>query len=647
MEPNNPFFEQELNIREYLHVIYRKRWLILSITVVLCTLTLMHSFMMKPVYRATTRVLIQRESPRVVNIEEVAPADYAAREYYQTQINILESRALAERVNKAVGGYTPWSEWSGRREKEYYARMKDDIRAKALLKRVEINPVPGTQLVEIDIEDIKPKLATTLANLWAENYISYILDTKFDASEYASGWLQTKIEEARKKLEDSESRLQEYREKNKTTVDLLDKETTVLQRLLERKSELEVSLSENLEYYKEKHPEIIGIRSELDSIDKKIETEKDKALRLKNNEIQYNILKREVDTNREIYESLLMRVGETEVMGELRTTNIRIIDKALVPRRPVKPRKKLNFIIALFVGVFSGTILAFLFESLDQSIKTPEDIKNYTKLPALASIALPQEEEDKQTSPEFITVEKPHSTISESYRSLRTSIMFTAVEHRRKTLLLTSSGPKEGKTTNAVNLAIVMAQAGEKVILLDADLRQPRIEKVFNITPGRGLTEVLAGGDDLDNVIRKTDIPNLDIMPCGSIPPNPSELLGSGKMDDLLRTLQEKYDRIILDTPPVLAVTDSVVLSAKMDGTILVVKAGETNRNAVLKTKEILETVSKSTSLIGVVLNMVESGRTGGYYYYYHYYGKYGKYGDKTGGKKSTRRKEQPSDTNT
>lgn len=629
MDQSNPFLEQEIDLREYFRVLYERRWMIVSITVILCSLSLIRSFMMRPVYEATAHILIQKESPRVVNMEEVSPDAYGDREYYQTQYKILKSRTLAGMVNGALGGYLPWDEWSGRKKLKNVELMTAEDRARALLDRIDIKPVPNTQLVEISAEDVDPKLAAKIANLWAENYISYILDTKFDASQYASGWLEKKIQEAKDKLERSETSLQEYR-KEKKIIDGGDKndpEASVYQQLLRRKAELEIELSGKLEYYKEKHPEIVGIRSELASVKEKLGTEKENELEDRDKEIEYRVLEREVNTDREIYVSLLKRIGETEVTGELKTTNVRVVDGAIVPKSPVKPNKKLNFLIAFFLGVMGGGGLAFLFEGLDQSVKTPEDIKNHVKLPSLAAISTSKDEDGGEINADFITHEKPRSTISEAYRSLRTSIMFTAVEHKRKTLLMTSSGPQEGKTTNAINLAIVMAQAGEKTILVDADLRKPRVEKAFGIKPEHGLTEALAGKEDLAGVIHKTKIPNLDIITCGVIPPNPSELLGSKKMDQLLEKLEEKYDRVIMDSPPVLAVTDAVVLSGKVDGTIVVVKAGETNRNAVSKVKEILESV-KTANLIGVVLNMVEFGKTGGHYYYYHYYGKHGKYGD-------------------
>ncbi|MFH1553118.1 MAG: GumC family protein, partial [Candidatus Omnitrophota bacterium] len=367
MEQQNPFLEQEIDLREYFRVLYERRWLIISITVILCTLALMRSFMMKPVYQATTHLLIQREAPRVVNIEEVAPADYTGREYYQTQYKILKSRTLAGRVNKDLGGYKPWSEWSGRKKKKPDNLLNDNDRIRALLSTIEIRPTPNTQLVEISAEDVNPKLAAKIANLWAENYISYTLDIKFDASQYASGWLQIKIQEAKEKVKKAEVELQNYRKKNKIVIDPTDKETSMFHRLLQKKAELEISLSENLEYYKEKHPEIIGIKSEITSVEKKIESEKEKELEAKDKEIQYTVLKRDVDTDQEIYESLLKRIGETEITGELKTTNIRIIDKATVPESPVRPQKRKTLLIAFFIGLIGGGGLAFLFEGLDQS----------------------------------------------------------------------------------------------------------------------------------------------------------------------------------------------------------------------------------------------------------------------------------------
>ncbi|MBU1784498.1 MAG: exopolysaccharide transport family protein, partial [Candidatus Omnitrophica bacterium] len=431
----NPFAESEIDIREYLRILYEKRWLVVSVTVILCTLSLIRSFMMAPVYEASAKVLIQNTAPNVVNMQEVQSEAYAGREYYQTQYKILKSRVIAERVNEALGGYIPWSEWDGRKKTK--TDLTDQQRANALLKRVTISPLPNTQLVNVTVEDVDPGLAAKITNMWSENYIAYILDVKFDASRNASEWLQEKIKNEKDKLEESEHKLQKYRKKHDLLMDTGD-DIGMMDRLLERKADLEIELSEKKEYYKDKHPEIIGIRSEIASVDEKIRSEREKGIETGEKSIDYNMLKRAVATNKDIYGSLLKRIGETEVTGQLETTNISVVDKAIIPESPSRPKKLRDLIIAFVVGIFAGSGAAFFMNGIDQSVKSPEDLKRSVGLPALSSIAMPVEESDRNAIIELIAHKVPRSTIAEAYRSLRTSIMFTAVEHKRKVLLFTS-----------------------------------------------------------------------------------------------------------------------------------------------------------------------------------------------------------------
>ncbi|MGB2600568.1 MAG: GumC family protein, partial [Candidatus Omnitrophota bacterium] len=388
----NPFLESEINLHEYVDILLRRRWMIISFTIIFCTLALIRSFLMKPVYQGTTRILIEREAPMVVKMDEVSSADFSAREYYQTQYKILKSRAVAAKVDQTLGGYRPFDEWKGRISDKAAGEMSDDNRVNALLARVEVKPVPNTQLVEVSANDIDAKKTAMIANLWAQSYIAYTLDAKFDATQYASAWLNEKIKESQDDLQKAVQKLQDYKKANNMVT---EDETQygneavggVFQDLLKHRSELEIKIAENSEHFKDKHPEMISLRSELDSVNKKIDGEKDKKIFGGNKGVQYNILKRDVETNRQIYDSLLQRVKETQVTGELKTTNIRVVDKAIVPEKPVRPKKKLNLLIALFIGLFGGSGLAFFIESLDQSVKTPEDLKNRVKLPTLATIA--------------------------------------------------------------------------------------------------------------------------------------------------------------------------------------------------------------------------------------------------------------------
>jgi len=245
LEGIDPFAEQGVKIREIAAVLLERKWIIISFTVISCTIALIRSFMLSPVYQAETRILIEREAPRVVAIEDVAPMDFSAKDYYQTQYKILKSLAVAERVDRAIGGYKPWNEWKGRVKEN---DLTKDEQLEEMLKRVDVIPIPNSQLVTIRVSNTDPGRASHMANTWADTYVSYVLDTKFSATEYASYWLQNKIEEAKKRLESSEIKLQQYRRDN----NIIDTEEdyasqSVLDQLLKRKAEIGMELSEKLQ----------------------------------------------------------------------------------------------------------------------------------------------------------------------------------------------------------------------------------------------------------------------------------------------------------------------------------------------------------------------------------------------------------------
>ncbi|MBC2397109.1 CpsD/CapB family tyrosine-protein kinase [Clostridium tetanomorphum] len=237
---------------------------------------------------------------------------------------------------------------------------------------------------------------------------------------------------------------------------------------------------------------------------------------------------------------------------------------------------------------------------------------------------------------DLISVKDPKSPISEAYRTLRTNIQFSSFDKKIQTIVITSSGPGEGKSTTSSNLAVVMAQGGSKTIIIDCDQRKPRLHKLFSLSNESGLSDLLAGNTEFSQAVHKTEIENLDILPAGTRPPNPSELLSSKKMGSFIEELRGEYDCIILDTPPVIAVTDAQLLASKADGCVLVLSAGEVEREAAMKAKELLEKVQ--AKIIGVVLNKLEVSEKGYYGYYYHYY--YGNDGEKIKKKKSKNSKE-------
>jgi capsular exopolysaccharide synthesis family protein len=246
---------------------------------------------------------------------------------------------------------------------------------------------------------------------------------------------------------------------------------------------------------------------------------------------------------------------------------------------------------------------------------------------------------NKNSHGELIVQEDPKSLISEGYRTLRTGILFSGSKPSPQFIQVTSAGPQEGKTITTANVATVMAQSGSRVLIMDCDMRKPRIHEIFGIPNSRGLSDLLLNGEEGLFFIKKTKVPNLDLIPCGTIPANPSELLGSKRMQRLLTLLGEKYDRIIMDSPPVLAVTDSIVLSRLVDGIILVVGAGASSKNGVTRAVELLREVD--ARICGAVLNNLNVDKERYYYsrYYYYNYGKYGNYAYGDNGKRRKKRK--------
>ena len=717
------FPEEEIHLRDYLNVILKRKWTIITCFVVLVTVVTIASFKMEPVYKATCQILIERDNPKVVKIEEVMAIDASSTDYYQTQYEILKSQELAERVIKRLNLYDN-KEFnrkpkiglgtiiaairnfignaikniigSKKEQKEYQVDETNQL-IKAYLARLDIKPIRKSRLVNISFEAHDPQLAAQIANTHAKLYIEQNLERKFSASKEAVNWLNKRIKEVKEKLEKSEEALRKYKQAHDlVSIDFEESHNIRVQRLNELNTALMEARTkriekENLyrelkrisdkpeliesmpavvanpliqqlkaEYIKSKadysklsqsygpeHPKMIRLRSEIKELKNKIasevkkiarsieteyrvakkqeaalnkalEEEKKKALALSEKEIQYNVLKREVEINRTLYESLLKRAKETNITEDLPVSNVSIVDPARIPDVPFKPKKRLNILLAMVVGLTMGIGLAFFLEYLDDTIKTPEEVERYLKIPFLGYIGKVIIAKDNPYSPDLVALKEPKSHIAEMLRNVRTNILFSTSNFPRKALLVTSSTQGEGKTFLTINLGISLAQMGKRVVVIDADLRKTRIHRTFGLKKHPGLTEVLTGNHGLESVIQDTKVENLKIIPCGTIPPNPAELLSSEAMKDLIDRLKEQFDFVLFDSPPVMSVTDPTILANLADGVIIVIKGGETPRPPIQRT---LQQLSKlDTKLLGVVLNGMDFKKGK---YYYHYYYKY------------------------
>ncbi len=358
---------------------------------------------------------------------------------------------------------------------------------------------------------------------------------------------------------------------------------------------------------------------------------KTQALELNRLGLEYRRLERSKDNTEKVYSMVLERSKESDLTRYMRFNNIRVIDDALAIRQPIRPRTRLNLALGGALGLFLGFFAAFGRNALDRTFKSGEDVETHLGLTMLGVLPLTSNPGRRARrgkrailGDELVIHRKPNSSAAEAARALRTNLMFASPDNPQQLLMVTSGGPLEGKTTVACWIATAMAQAGKKVLLIDSDLRRPRLHRIFGRTNDRGVSTYLLEESALENDNLATEVPNLDAIMAGPGVPNPAELLQSERFGNLLAKLRQKYDRIILDTPPVNAVTDAAILSTKVDGVLLIVRAHTTTRDSAQHSVRAL--VDVSDRLLGVVLNAYDERRAGygygyGAYRYQYYYG--------------------------
>jgi len=361
--------------------------------------------------------------------------------------------------------------------------------------------------------------------------------------------------------------------------------------------------------------------------------------------VQYNILKREAEANKQLYEGLLTKLKEAGISAGLRSSNIRLVDPAMVPSAPSRPQKARNIALAALVGLIGGVGLALLREYMDNTVKNPDDIERLTRLPSLAVVPAFLTENGRGRVPkllkgfqpstpvegrvELVSHNLPQSQVSEAFRALRTSLLLSQAEHPPQVILLTSALPREGKTTAAVNLAVTLAQLGDRTLLIDADLRKPGVGRALSMTDGKyaGLSSYLAGVSSLDLItVPHPAITNLAAIPTGPVPPNPADLLSSRRLSEAISQLRLQYKFIVIDSPPIMAATDAVILSVLAAANHQQDAIGETPKEAFTRARDLLTSVK--ARLLGVVLNAVDS-TSPEYYYSYRYYPYHYGYGEK------------------
>ena len=370
-------------------------------------------------------------------------------------------------------------------------------------------------------------------------------------------------------------------------------------------------------------------------------------------ELELARLDRERQLNSSTYGMLMQKYEEAKIAEAGKISNIRVVDRARVPRSPIQPQKKRNLAFGVVIGLALGLGVAFVLDYTDNSVKTPKDIDKSGNMTILGTVPMLKTKTGKKDRvmgivSHLVTEQPTRSALAEAFRAIRTNLQFASPDNPIHTLLVTSAIPGEGKSTVTANLGIAMAQMGIRTLLVDTDLRKPVLRRVFGLEQESGFSDFMADRISLEEALCATGVENLTLLPAGSLPPNPSELLGSKKMESLIDRLKQDYQLVIFDSPPAIGVTDAAILGSKLDGAVLIVRTGKTDRAAMLRAKEILERVR--TNVLGVILHMVTPvhGRYGYYYgYYYHYYPYYGEKGEKKSRSRKSRDKEREKEPET
>ncbi len=438
------------------------------------------------------------------------------------------------------------------------------------------------------------------------------------------------------------------------------RQNPVVQQLRVMHVDLSRTLAELETTYAEKHPKVDALKSKLArvwkeyvseidkllksndnmfraveenerSLNKLLEKERREAIDLAKLEVEYRPLAREVDDTQNLYKLITARQKETGLTGLIRSNNVRVLDPAVPGKAPVRPRLLFNMGLALLAGLALGIGAAFAMEVFDNTVKNQEEAEAVLGVPVLGLIPVIGEKASRKPSPDeqkqrdLGVFQDPKSSAAEACRSIRTNLLFMSPDRPLKAILVTSPGPQEGKTATAINLAITMSQAGTRVLLVDTDLRKPRIHRVFGTGNETGISNLIVGEGDLDRAIVRSSVPNLDILPCGPLPPNPAELLHTRQFANIMAECSRRYDRVIYDSPPTSAVTDPAVIGNLADGVVLIIRAGRTSREAAAHARRQL--ADAKARVLGAIVNRVDPSDRYYSYYYQGYYRRGGYYG--------------------
>jgi capsular exopolysaccharide synthesis family protein len=719
----------ERSLMDVWRVLTKRRYTILSVTILCTALTVWHAYRTPPVYETTSTIEIKPSSLNNNSMELEEDEDVVA---LQTEVAVIQSDSVLFQTAQSINLIRLIRQREGRDTAGESASLApiDPKERREMLGIVKggltITIVPNTRILAIRYQGTDPKLAAEIVNGLVDTYSDEGLRISFERTAHVSDWLDRQINDLKQDAADAQRQLADYQkahnivgtdQNSNLTLQTLEKisgelddaeadrimkearmrdfnamkpdmmaltsDDPTMATLYSQLTDLENQRAQMATKLGPKHPAMQQIDFQIKKVQGQIDNEvelakrqvqdeyqaaaqledalrgrlgaqEDAAYKLNEDVAQYAMLRHQAELTRNLYDTLQTNLKEATINAGMAAANITVIDRAEVPISPISAKKSKTSLMGLLAGLVIGCVLAFVIESIDDRLRTSEEVENASMLPSLAAIphlapgpGAKKDEDRGQAGPgsqpalqKLIALWDPKSNGAEAYRSMRSALLLSSIDSPPRIIVVTSSFPSEGKTTTALNLAVVLAQRGEHVLLVDADLRRGSLNHVFGLpSQGFGLSTVLLSspGEQPDLPTPLAELPTLHVLPTGPRPPNPAEMLSSNRMEEQMRLWAQQFDRVVIDTAPLLAVSDTQALAVRADAVVLVARAGMTRKRALMRARDLLWRVNAPVA--GVVVNDVDLRLENFYTYRYGMYAKdyfYG-YGYRQGAKSSSR----------